>query len=236
VTLLAVPNLSEGTGALAPLFGDGVLDVHADPDHNRTVVTMPADLGALLGGIAAVIERIDLTQHAGVHPRVGAVDVAPIVYTTPRERGAAIALALVLADEIGRLGVPVHLYGQLGRPRAEVRREPGPPAFGPPEHPTAGHTLVTARPPLIAFNVFVDASLEQARAIAAEVRRLPGVVALGVPTRAGVQVTVNLEGETTPAQLTAAVAARAPVLGTELVGLAPRGTEFPPGTEVRYID
>jgi glutamate formiminotransferase len=118
--------------------------------------------------------------------------------------------------------VPVHLYGQLGRPRAEVRRDPGEPDFGPAQaHPTAGRTLVTARPPLVAFNVLVDATLEQAKVIAAEVRRLPGVVALGVPVASGIQVTTNLEGETTPAQLVAAVRARAPVLGAELVGLAP---------------
>ncbi len=69
---------------------------------------------------------MDLRAHAGVHPRVGAVDVAPIVYTRPDERGAAVAMALVLAEEIGRLGVPVHLYGLFGRKRAEVRKDPGP--------------------------------------------------------------------------------------------------------------
>ena len=237
MTLLAVPNLSEGTGALARHFGDGVLDVHADPDHNRTVVTMAADLDALLAGVRAAIEHIDLTRHQGVHPRVGAVDVAPIVYTHEAERGAAIAKALVLADEIGRLGVPVHLYGMFGRSRADVRRDPGRSDFGPQDaHPTAGRTLVTARPPLIAFNVLVDATLERAKEIAADVRRLPGVVALGVEVSDGVQVTVNLEGATTPAQLTAAVAEHARVVGTELVGLAPRGTDFPPGTHARFID
>jgi glutamate formiminotransferase len=221
--LLAVPNLSEGTGALAEAFGPGVLDVHADIHHNRTVVSMRADLPALLDGIRVAIERIDLRTHAGVHPRVGAVDVAPIVYTRPEERGAAVAMALVLADEIGRLGVPVHLYGALGRKRAEVRKHPGESDFGPQAaHPTAGRTLVTARPPLIAFNVYVDTTLEHAKRIAAEVRTLPGVVALGVPVGDRVQVTANLEGETTREQLVAAVAEHAPVVETELVGLDPR--------------
>jgi glutamate formiminotransferase / 5-formyltetrahydrofolate cyclo-ligase len=221
--LLAVPNLSEGTGALAPAFGPDVIDVHADVHHNRTVVTMPADLEALLGGIRAAIARIDLTDHVGVHPRVGAVDVAPIVFTKAEERGAAVALALVLADEIGRLGVPVHLYGALGRKRAEVRKDPGQSDFGPQAaHPTAGRTLVTARPPLTAFNVYVDAPLARAKEIAAVVRQLPGVVALGVPVGDRVQVTANLEGETTPEQFTAAVAEHAPVTGTELVGLDAR--------------
>ncbi len=221
--LLAVPNLSEGTGALAPAFGPAVIDVHADVHHNRTVVTMPADLDALLGGIRAAIDAIDLRAHAGVHPRVGAVDVAPIVFTRPAERGVAVALALVLADEIGRLRVPVHLYGMFGRTRAAVRKEPGASDFGPQAaHPTAGRTLVTARPPLTAFNVYVDTSLAHAKEIAAAMRQLPGVVALGVPVGDRVQVTVNLEGETTPEQLTAAVAEHATVVDTELVGLDAR--------------
>lgn len=222
MTLLAVPNLSEGTGALAAAFGDGVLDVHADPHHNRTVVSMRWDLEALLGGIRATIAAVDLGAHEGVHPRVGAVDVAPVVYTRAEERGAAVAWALVLADEIGRLGVPVHLYGALGRPRAEVRRHPGAADFGPQAaHPTAGRTLVTARPPLIAFNAYVDTTLAHAKEIAAIVRRLPGVVALGVPVGDRVQVTANLEGETTREQFVAAVAEHAPVVETELVGLDP---------------
>jgi glutamate formiminotransferase len=224
--LLAVPNISEGTGALARAFGPGVIDVHSDVHHNRTVVTMHADLEALLAGARETIAGVDLTRHEGVHPRVGALDVAPIVYTQPDERGAAVALALVLADEVGRLGVPVHLYGQLGRPRAAVRKQPGQPDFGPQEaHPTAGRTLVTARPPLTAFNVYVDTTLEHARQIAAEMRLLPGVVALGLPVGDRVQVSANLEGETTPEAFTAAVAAHAPVVETELVGL-----------DARYID
>jgi glutamate formiminotransferase len=238
--LLAVPNFSEGRDAavIAALRAAlGPLDVHTDPDHNRSVFTLRADLDRLLAAARVAIDRIDLRAHAGVHPRVGAMDVAPIVHTTPGERGAAVAMALVLGEELGRLGLPVHLYGVFGRPRAVVRKDPGRADFGPQEaHPTAGRTLVTARPPLVAFNVIVDATVEEAKAIAAGVRRLPGVVALGVPTAMGVQVTTNLEGETTPAQLTAAVAAHAPVLGTELVGLAPRGTMFPPGTAARFID
>lgn len=222
--LLAVPNLSEGTGALAQAFGPTVMDVHSDVHHNRTVVTMRAELDDLLAGVRATIAFVDLREHTGVHPRVGAVDVAPVVYTRAEDRGAAVALALVLAEEIGRLGVPVHLYGMFGRKRAEVRRDPGEADFGPQEaHPTAGRTLVTARPPLTAFNVYVDTSLAHAKEIAAAMRLLPGVVALGVPVGDRVQVTANLEGgETTPEQLTAAVAEHARVVETELVGLDAR--------------
>ena len=112
---------------------------------------------------------------------MGAVDVAPIVYLEPEQRGAACAEALVLADELGQLGVPVYLYGELGggRTRAELRRPGGleaaaAPDFGPREpHPTAGATLVAARPPLIAFNVEIDAPLATAKQIARVLRRNP---------------------------------------------------------------
>jgi glutamate formiminotransferase / 5-formyltetrahydrofolate cyclo-ligase len=232
VTLLAVPNVSEGRDAAAiaaigAAFGVRVLDVHSDPDHHRTVYTIAGERldEAVARGAAASIERIDLARHQGVHPRVGALDVAPIVYTREEERGAATATALVLADRLGELGLPVYLYGDLGAERAELRRpgalEGRSPDFGPPyPHPTAGATLVTARPPLVAFNVIVDTDLDHARRIAAEVRSLPGVKALGVATARGIQVTTNLEGETTPAQLVAAVRARARVTSAELVGLA----------------
>ena len=77
----------------------------------------------MLNGAREAIARIDINAHAGIHPRVGVVDVAPIVYLTTSERGAACAEALVLADELGQLGVPVYLYGELagGRTRAELR-------------------------------------------------------------------------------------------------------------------
>lgn len=229
--LLAVPNVSEGRdaeaiAAIGAAFGPGVLDVHSDVDHHRSVFTQRADLEALLRGARETIARVDLREHTGVHPRVGALDVAPIVYTREEDRGAAIAMALVLADEIGQLGVPVHLYGLFGRKRADVRRDPQRADFGPQDaHPTAGRTLVTARPPLTAFNVYVDAPLARAKEIAAVVRRLPGVVALGVPVGGRVQVTTNLEGETTPEQLVEAVARHAPVTGTELVGLDARSLD-----------
>ena len=81
----------------------------------------------MLGGIREAIARVDLTRHQGLHPRVGAVDVAPIVYLDEADKGAACAEALVLADEIGQLGVPVYLYGELagGRTRAELRKPGG---------------------------------------------------------------------------------------------------------------
>lgn len=241
--LLAVPNVSEGRdadaiAAIGKAFAAGarVLDVHTDADHHRSVFTLAGDQlpEAIASAAQEVIRRVDLAGHAGVHPRVGALDVAPIVHLTEAERGAATAAALVLGDLLGELGLPVYLYGALGPTRAELRK-PGAldgraPDFGPSHpHPTAGATLVTARPPLVAFNVIVDATLARAKEIAARVRRLPGVVALGVPVAGAVQVTTNLEGETTPAELVAAVRAHAPVVGAELVGLAPAAAfaDFP---------
>src|SRR5271170_1425922 len=131
--LLAVPNVSEGRdaetiAAVAAAFAEGavrVLDVHSDPDHNRSVFTLagqPNALGdALLRGARVAVARIDVmgpagagAPRAGVHPHAGALDVAPIVYLDPADRGAACAQALVLGDRIAEeLGVPVFLYGEL---------------------------------------------------------------------------------------------------------------------------
>ena len=188
--LLAVPNVSEGRdaavldaiGAAFVTGGARLLDVHSDPDHHRSVFTLAGEPGrlheALLEGAREAVERIDLGAHAGIHPRVGVVDVAPVVHITDAERGAAVAEALLLAHRLGRdLQLPVYLYGALAGGRARARlRAPGalaglPPDYGPPRlHPTAGATLVAARPPLVAFNVEVEASLEQAKRIAGLIR------------------------------------------------------------------
>ncbi len=247
--LLAVPNVSEGRdaaaldaiGAAFAAGGARVLDLHADADHHRAVFSLAAGPGLLAGAVLAgareAVARIDLRRHAGVHPRVGALDVAPIVFADPAERGAAIAEALVLADRLGHeLGLPVHLYGELGggRTRAELRRPGGldgrPPDFGPPAHASAGATLVTARPPLIAFNVQLGPAhdVADARAIAARIREggaegLPGVRALGVQLSGAAQVSTNVEAleRATPGQVVAAVRRHAAVARAELVGLAP---------------
>jgi glutamate formiminotransferase len=250
VTLLAVPNVSEGRDqlaieAIAQAFGPGLLYLSSDHDHHRSVFTLAGSSGtlhaAVVQGARAVLERVDLARHEGVHPRVGALDVAPVVYLRDEDRGAATAEALVLADELGELGIPVFLYGDVGggRTRAELRRG-GPrelqrridaqelsPDFGPRDlHPTAGATLVSARPPLIAFNVEIDAPLEQAKEIAARLRALPGVRALGLELRTAgtVQVSTNIEDHTrvTAADVVEAVREHARVTGAELVAPAPR--------------
>jgi glutamate formiminotransferase len=293
-TLLAVPNVSEGRdadaiAAIGAAFAGGgapegvrVLDVHTDPDHNRTVFTLagpPRELvDALVQGARAAVERIDVmgpdgagATEAGVHPHVGALDVAPIVYLDPSERGAACAAALVLGDRIAEeLDVPVFLYGELSgadpgsaRTRAELRRggvaglaariaageERMAPDFGAPRmHPSAGATLVAARPPLVAFNVRLapPASVEDARAIAALIRDggpdgLPGLRALGLALSGGiVQLSMNVERplELPLARIVDAVRAHADLISAELVGLAPASafTGFPHDVPIPGFD
>jgi glutamate formiminotransferase len=270
-TLLAVPNVSEGCDArlideLARAFDARLLDVHSDRDHNRSVLTLAGAPGALapavLEGAREAVSRIDISGHEGAHPRIGAVDVAPIVYLRDDDLGAACAEALVLADLLGEeLKLPVFLYGALagGRTRAELRRG-GPaalvervamgelrPDFGPPQlHPTAGAVLVAARPPLIAFNVELapPATLADAKAIAAAVREggaegLESVRALGVwlERRGVAQVSMNVEDHrATPlATVVDAIGRHAVVAEAELVGLAPSAAfdGFPDAIPVR---
>jgi glutamate formiminotransferase len=197
----------------------------------------------VLGGAREALARVDVTRHAGLHPRVGVVDVAPIVYLTEEQRGAAAAEALVLAEELGRLGVPVYLYGDLagGRTRAELRRPGGldglAPDFGPPSHPTAGATLVAARPPLVAFNVMIEADVSRAKEIARHLREDLDVRALGLQLTDGVQVSTNIEDHTrvTAADVVAAVRRHARVTGAELVAPAPRAAleDFPEDVPLR---
>jgi len=230
----------DAIGAAFVTGGARLLDVHSDPHHHRSVFTLAGEPGrlheALLEGAREAVARIDLTAHEGLHPRVGVLDVAPVVHRTDEERGAATAEALLLAHRLGRdLGLPVYLYGTLagGRTRATLRA-PGAlvglaPDYGPPRlHPTAGATLVAARPPLVAFNVEIEGSLEDARRIAAAIREggpegLPGVRALGLQLGELVQVSTNIEDHTrvTAADVVAAVARDTPVARAELVGLAP---------------
>ncbi len=149
----------------------------------------------------------------------------------------------MLAEELGRLGIPVYLYGELagGRTRAELRR-PGvidqlTPDFGPPSHPTAGATLVAARPPLVAFNVEIDAPLETAKAIAQTLRETLDVRALGLQLSETVQVSTNIEDHrrVTAADVVAAVREHARVTGAELVAPAPRAAlrNFPEDVPLR---
>ncbi len=225
--LESVPNFSEGRSAgtiedlrRALAAHADVLDVHVDPDHNRSVFTLVGDdaplIDALLASIACARDRIDLRLHEGAHPRIGAADVVPIVALDTGDEDRARACALLLAERIGaELELPVFLYGESapGRGPAFFRRGgPGElqrridagelrPDFGPSRiDERAGGVIVGARRPLIAFNVDLETDdVDVARAIAAVVREkgggFPGVRALGValPSARRAQVSMNVE-------------------------------------------
>ena len=266
--LVAVPNFSEGrseetVAALGDALGrhSHVLDVHVDPDHHRSVFTIAGSeaelVEALVDGIAYARERIDLRQHEGVHPRVGAADVVPLVAVWPDQLEVAKAAALTLADRVGEeLALPVFLYGEVapgvrpallrrgGAGQLQRRIDAGEltPDRGPVRlDPTAGCVLVGARRPLIAFNVnLATDDLAVAQSIAAVVREtgggFEGVRALGFPLarRGLVQVSMNVEDwQASPldeivARIEAEAAARGvEVAGSELVGLMPEGAAGP---------
>jgi glutamate formiminotransferase len=224
--LESVPNFSEGRDratieALAEALGARarLLDVHSDPDHNRSVFTLVGSaeglVDSLLAGISCARERIELRAHDGAHPRIGAADVVPLVPLVPEDMDRARDAALVLAERVGaELGLPVFLYGELapGRGPAFFRRggveglsqrlAAGElvPDFGPARlDERAGGVLVGARRPLIAFNVKLRGSLDAARGVAAAVRErdggFRGVRALGLdlPRVGLVQVSMNVE-------------------------------------------
>ncbi|MBW3644905.1 MAG: glutamate formiminotransferase, partial [Actinobacteria bacterium] len=184
-------NVSEGrrrdvVAALATAAGGDLLDVHTDADHHRSVLTLVGE--AAPRAVAAVaVERIDLRDHQGVHPRLGAVDVvpfAPLGQATLEEAVAARDRFVTwVADE---LGVPAFAYGAGRAPLPEVRRQAfrdlAPDAGPPRPHPTAGATAVGARPVLVAYNLWLaePADLALARSLARSLRS-PAVRALGLP-------------------------------------------------------
>ena len=275
--LESVPNFSEGRdGAVIKAIGQALaekaelLDVHTDADHNRTVFTLVGDdrelVDALVAGIAVARDRIDLRKHQGVHPRIGAADVVPIVPIRPADMGRAQAAALELARRIGtEVGLPVCLYGEVGAGRGpaffrrggteELQRRIDlgelEPEFGPSRiDPAAGGVIVGARRPLIAFNVnLVGPNVDAAREIAAAVRErdggFPGVRALGLdlPSAGQAQVSMNVEDWEASAlhEIVAAIEREAAargveVAGAELVGLMPAGAAAAAAGAILRID
>lgn len=259
--LESVPNVSEGrnasaVAAIAEAFsgaGARMLDTHVDGDHNRAVITLVGDDRGVEEGLVAGIDearrRIDLQTHEGVHPRVGAADVVPVVPLAPADLGRAVDVALAVGSRVGdELGLPVFLYGEVGdgrRPAFFRRGGPGElqrrvdagelePAFGPRRvDPAAGAVLLGVRAPLVAFNLELLGTLDVARDVAAAVREssggLPGVQALGLRLGAGrIQVSTNVvDLDATPPhvmveRIVAEAAARGAEVGRgELVGLLP---------------
>ena len=259
--LESVPNVSEGrdasvVAALAAAFaraGARVLDTHVDGDHNRAVITLVGDdrevEEGLVAGIDEAARHVDLRTHDGVHPRVGAADVVPVVPLAAADLGRAVDVALVVGARVGdELGLPVFLYGEIGdgrRPAFFRRGGPGElqrrvdagelePAFGPRRlDPAAGAVLLGVRAPLVAFNLELRGTLDVARDVAAAVREssggLPGVQALGLRLGAGrIQVSTNVvDLDATPPhvmveRIVAEAAAHGAGVGEgELVGLLP---------------
>jgi glutamate formiminotransferase len=260
--LEAVPNVSEGRdpgviSAIADAFAQGVelLDVHADADHHRSVFTLAGDdsalVEALLAGIAAATEQIDLREHVGVHPRVGAADVVPLVPLVPDDMPQAMEAAHALAARVGReLGLPVFLYGEVGdwnRPAyfrrgglealsarielGELVPDEGPRTID----PRSGAVLVGARHVLIAYNLdLATGDVAVAGAVAEAVRHssggMPGLQAIGLelPGSGRVQVSMNVvDVDAAPLhEVVERVRAEArergvEVVGGELVGLVP---------------
>ncbi|MCY3969067.1 MAG: glutamate formimidoyltransferase [Acidobacteria bacterium] len=229
VRLECVPNISEGRRRdvidacveAASTRGVRVLDVSSDPDHNRTVLTLLGEGGDLVEATrdlaAAAIEHIDVAEHSGVHPFLGALDVAPFVPLEAGQMPAAVDAALRAADKLAALELPVFLYGEAasnaGRAALADHRRGGlvrltermasgewSPDRGPDRpHSTGGAVCVGAREPLVAFNLLLDTDdVAAAKRIAASLREagggLPGVRALGffLASRGQAQVSVNL--------------------------------------------
>lgn len=266
--LESVPNVSEGRdpdvieAIAAALRARGrVLDTHSDADHHRSVFTVVADgvdlIEALVAGIGRAAELIDLRQHDGIHPRIGAADVVPIVPLVAGQMQDARDAALEVGQRVGsELGLPVFLYGESapGRRPAFFRRG-GPaelqrrldagdvkPSFGPSRlDPRAGGVIVGARRLLVAFNIeLASGTVADAQAIAAAVREsgggMPGVQALGLllPSSGRVQVSLNvIDVDAAPlvdvvSRVRELAAQRGVEIGpSELVGLLPEAAVAP---------
>jgi glutamate formiminotransferase len=245
----SVPNFSEGrrqdvidaiANAAAPAF---VLDMDADPDHHRAVISVAGFkerlVEGLLSAVAEAKERIDLRSHHGVHPRVGAADVVPIVPLGGTTLAACRELAHELAPRIwDELEIPVYFYGQgEGRTLADIRSgRVRPDVGGPDPHPTAGAVCVGARAALVAFNVVLHGfDMVAARALARSLREsaagLRGVQALAFQLPEDrVQLSMNLfrVDETRPSDVIAELERRGVSMGAQqIVGLCPAAAANP---------
>jgi glutamate formiminotransferase/formiminotetrahydrofolate cyclodeaminase len=265
-----IPNFSEGRrtevitsikDAISQVDGVSVLDQHSDEDHNRTVLTFSgpprAVLEAAYASIAKAAELIDLDQHEGEHPRIGATDVVPFVPLSGVTMEQCVDLAEELGQRVGQeLRIPVYLYeaaatrpertnlekirrGEYEGLKESIQSDPSKePDFGPKKLGSAGATVIGARPPLIAFNVYLNTDdVEIAKNIAKSVRQSSGglkfVKALGLLVEGRAQVSMNLTNfrQTSIHTVVEAIRKAAEGLGTEihsseLVGLIPQEALF----------
>ncbi len=251
------PQVVEAIVAAITASGVTVLDRHSDSDHNRTVITYigaPAAVEeAAFQGIRKAAELINLNEHTGTHPRIGATDVVPFVPISGISMGECVSIARRLGERVGReLNISVYLYeeaatqpdrvnlenirrGQYEGLKGEIETHPErKPNFGPAHLGTAGATVIGARHPLIAYNVYLDTDdVSIAKAVAKVVRQssggLPSVKALGMLVEGRAQVSMNLTNFRQTSIQTAVEAVRkeaaqhgAGIHHSELVGLIPQ--------------
>jgi glutamate formiminotransferase len=264
VIIEAVPNFSDGrrpdvlAAIVEAIQAPGVLllDQSSDWDHNRSVVTIAGPPAAVVEGLFAAVKRaaalINLFEHRGEHPRIGATDVVPLIPIQNISLAECATLATALGRRIGEeLGIPVYLYeaaatrperqnlatlrkGQFEALVNEIALPERLPDFGPAQVGPAGATVVGARPFLIAYNFYLTtADVEIAKAIAKRIRGSSGgfvaVKAMGLLVEGQAQVSMNLVDFTqTPLHVVmdrvSALAAEAGVAvdRSELIGLIPQ--------------
>lgn len=242
--------------ALSSVPGAVLIDRSSDVDHHRSVMTLLGDAEplyqAILAGVAVATARIDLRQHSGVHPRIGATDVIPIVPLQNATEQDAVQIAERIAQGLAAvLGLPILLYewnAKSGRTNAlpllrkggfeALRQQPLDSDYGPKQaHPSAGVSVVGARPPLVAYNVNLacekpHAALAIARTIRSEREKLAllrGVRALGLtlPSRRQTQVSLNLTQPQSLPNLFRYIQSQANQLGvaemsSEIIGAIPQ--------------
>ena len=253
-----VPNFSEGRDrAVIAALEQSVRDVRgvrllnstSDADHNRSVLTFAGDPAAVanaaFASVATAVAKIDLTQHEGVHPRVGAADVVPFVPVEGVTLEDCSALAHATGERIwNELRVPVFFYEAAAkRPECarleNIRRRADAdvsPDIGQGRHPTAGYCVIGAREFLIAWNIILRSNdLAAAKSIAREIREsnggLPALKALGLEltSQGKVQVSMNLvDFRRTPLHIVFDAVRRGAekrgvqIEGSELIGLIPQ--------------
>lgn len=228
----SVPNFSEGrradvvdqiVGAARAVEGARILDLHSDADHNRSVLTLAGESNvveeAVFRCIATATKLIDLRDHDGEHPRIGATDVVPFIPVSETSMTEAVEAARRVGQRVAtELDIPVYFYEEAARrpDRRNLENVRGKgfeelretiqtddsrvPDLGPRRvHLSAGAIVIGARGPLIAYNIYLNtADVRVAKSIARTIRQSSGglryVKALGleIPARNQVQVSMNL--------------------------------------------
>jgi len=253
-----VPNFSEGKDkekidkiAKAISLEAKLFNVESDPDHNRTVITFAGKpkevLKAAYNGIEKASELIDMSQHKGAHPRIGATDIVPFIPLQGAKMKDCVKLAKKLGKKVGKLGIPVYLYSEAAKKKErksqstiregqyegleeKMKLKEWKPDYGPKKfNKKSGATIIGARKILIAYNVYLDSSdLDLAKSISKEIRESNGgfkaVQAGGMLVDGKAQVSMNLlDYETTGMHIVydkIYELAEGKVIGSELIGLA----------------